>query len=396
MGIRKRSSAEDPTPYIGLVEEIIEAIDGNGYSRSFVLIDCFRTDRIPENEDVVRDKSSLALVRIMSTPRRLSELFGEIAEGDWVAFEVADDWCMPFAWELPLLEGYAQGRRRSVRNLKVIGPAGYSHRNGVNAAAAFLTKASSWAASKRPSKAVVQFAKKYLLAGKIEIIVLDVGQASAALIKKDGVPIGLFDAGAPIWFNKGSLPLNFRPPRIKNGFVFLSHWDFDHFDLGRRNMDYRSLQWFAPNQLVGPNTAAFQDSLGSNLTFVSGAVVNHAGFSLARGTSADPNDRNGSGYQLRYENGGSAVLLPGDADYQFITGPMKANLGGVAVPHHGGRGTAAPLANGKANAILSYGLPNLYRHPHADTLKSHTTAKWKLSHTAKQPKLKRGNRILFP
>jgi hypothetical protein len=396
MGIRKRSSGEDPTPYIGLVEEIIEAIDGNGYSRSFVLIDCFRTDRIPDNVDALRDKSSLALVKIMSTPRRLSELFGQFAEGDWVAFEVTDEWSMPFAWELPLLEGYAQGRRRSVRNLKVIGPSGYSYRKDVKTAAAFLTKASSWAASKRPSKTVADFAKKYLHPGKIEIIVLDVGQASAALIRRDGAPLGLFDAGAPIWFNKGSLPLNFRPPRIKNGFVFLSHWDFDHFDLGRRNTEYRSLPWFAPNQPVGPNTAAFQESLGSNLTFVTGSVVNHAGFSLAAGTSSDPKDRNGTGYQLRYENGGTAVLLPGDADYQFIIGPMKVNLGGVAVPHHGGKGTAAPPANGKANAILSYGLPNSYRHPNADTLNSHKTAKWNLSHTAKQPKLKRGNRTLFP
>jgi beta-lactamase superfamily II metal-dependent hydrolase len=261
--------------------------------------------------------------------------------------------------------------------------------------AAYLTQASAWAANKRSSVPVRNFARKYLEGGSIEITVLDVGQASAALIKRDGTSIGLFDAGAPIWFNKGSLPKTFSAPAIDSGFVFLSHWDFDHFDLGRRHLPYQSLSWFAPNQLVGPNTALFQDRLGSNLTFVHGAT-SHGGFRLAQGTSPDPKDRNGTGYQLRYENGRSAVLLTGDADYQWIRPAMRADLDGVTVPHHGGRGTPPPTARGRRRAIVSYGEPNSYHHPHDDTLSAHKAAHWTISYTAQNGRTGRGDRTLFP
>jgi beta-lactamase superfamily II metal-dependent hydrolase len=201
-------------------------------------------------------------------------------------------------------------------------------------------------------------------AGRIEIIVLDVGQASAALIKRDGNPIGFFDFGAPIWFNKGSLPKAMSPPSVSGGFVILSHWDFDHFDLGRRHQPYRKLDWYAPDQPVGPNTARFQADLGNRLTFIDGPASG-GGFSLERGTSTGVNDRNGSGYQLRFEKDGRAVLLTGDTGYDLIQTHMLAGVGALTVPHHAGRSDAAPpAAVDPWRAIASYGAPNSYRHPH--------------------------------
>lgn len=242
----------------------------------------------------------------------------------------------------------------------------------------------------RPRESAAAAARRLGRGGKIEIIVLDVGQASAALIKRDDKPIGFFDVGAPLWFNKGSLPKPMLLPIISEGFVILSHWDFDHFDLGRRNALLRSLDWYAPDQPVGPNTARFQADLGNRLTFIDGAASN-GGFTLDRGTATLPSDRNGSGYQLRYERGGQAVLLTGDTSYDFIRPHMLHGIGGVSVPHHAGRSSIPPpRAALPARAIASYGWPNSYRHPHPQTLLDHDSRDWRISPTAATPSRRHG------
>lgn len=398
---QKRTTLLERIEYFGLLEDIVEADPNSSYSRSFLLLDCVDALRFRENERAaLADKSALALVRAMSTPRRWSEWFdlGGLAKGDWVAFTLDDDGDAPRAWELAAVRDYASGPARSVRSMRRLGdgsPAPLAAADGVMAFK--LASAIEFGRANRKILALDTFSQLILGsdAKDIEILALDVGQASAALIRRGGSPIGLFDAGAPIWFNKGSTAPDFEPPVITNGFVFLSHWDFDHFDLGRRHPPYRQLDWYAPDQIVGPNTAKFQAELGSNLTFVDG-TTSSGGFTLARGTSKLPKDRNGSGYVLRYERDGRAVLLTGDTDYTLIPPHMLIGLDAVSIPHHAGQGAGTPTPNGSsARAIASYGLPNSYRHPHAATIAAHMHAGWLVTPTA-AGLLPRGDRQLYP
>lgn len=401
MPIRKRAETREPTDYFGLVEGIIDVEPGNGYSRSFLLLDCVRADAFRNRGvEALLDKSSLALVRAMSTPLRWDEWFGlgDLAEGDWLAFTLDDSGDSPRAWELPADLEYRSRPPRSVRAMRRLGRGEARLATAQEDQLAFkLARATDSAGPRRRAKPLAHFLKRLPKpsGAGIEITILDVGQASAALISNAGKPLGLFDAGAPIWFNKGSRPKGFIPPAITDGFIFVSHWDFDHFELGRSHSPYRQLAWFAPDQIVGPNTAKFQRELGPNLTFVDGGGSRN-GFTLARGTSTVPKDRNGTGYQLRYDADGRAALLTGDTDYSHIQPAMLAALDRLSIPHHAGRCTTPPPASGQHPlAVASFGSPNSYRHPHPATMPSHVTAGWQVSSTAAGT-APRGNRLLFP
>jgi len=397
--ILKRFGKRDPISYYGVVEEVVEANPLSGRSRSFILIDCVMADRFEESgPQALEDRSALALVRAMSTPKRWKEQFGlgELATGDWLAFQLDDGGSVPRAWELDAANDYISGPSRSIRSMRRFSGPLASIQPGDQALVVRLMTATSVVVKNQRRISAAAAMTRLGASGRIEIIVLDVGQASATLIKQDGKPIGFFDVGAPIWFNKGSLPKLMSMPILPDGFVILSHWDFDHFDLGRRHAAYRSLEWYAPDQPVGPNTARFQAELGSRLTFIDGPA-RLGGFSLARGTASLTSDRNGSGYQLRYERDGQAVLLTGDANYDQIEPYMLAGISGVSVPHHAGRSdTPPPTSSAPARAIASYGLPNHYRHPHEQTLIDHSSQGWNLAPTATTPARHRGNRSLYP
>lgn len=400
MPIKKRIETRDPIDYYGVVEEIVESDPQNSRSRSFLLIDCVRADLFErQGAEAIYDRSALALVRAMSTPKRWEEQFGlgEIATGDWLSFRLDDSGDVPRAWELRADYDYASGPSRSIKSMRRISGPGASLQANDKALVMRLLGATAATAQRRPRIGALEAVQRFGSGGQIEIVVLDVGQASAGLIKRDGRPIGYFDIGAPIWFNKGSLPKPMLVPSISDGFVVVSHWDFDHFDLGRRHKPYHALDWYAPDQPVGPNTARFQADLGAKLTFIDGTAT-HGGFTLARGTSTVTTDRNGSGYQLRYEENGKAVILTGDTAYDLIQPSMISGVGAVTVPHHGGRSSAtAPHgATAPARAILSYGDPNSYRHPHPQTLTDHQRQGWKLTSTARTTRHKRGDRVLFP
>jgi beta-lactamase superfamily II metal-dependent hydrolase len=76
---------------------------------------------------------------------------------------------------------------------------------------------------------------------------------------------------------------------------------------------------------------------------------------------------------------------------------MLAGIGGLTVPHHAGRSDASPPASVDPwRAIASYGEPNSYRHPHAQTITKHQSQGWQISATATTPTHPRGNRSLFP
>ncbi|VVT10208.1 Metal-dependent hydrolase, beta-lactamase superfamily II [Sphingomonas sp. EC-HK361] len=399
MPIRKRFETREPVNYLGVVEEVVDADPRNGRTRSFILLDCVRADRFAEmGPQILEDRSALALVRAMSTPKRWEERFGlgDLGKGDWLSFRLDDSGDIPRAWELRADRNYLAGPSRSISAMRRINGPGVLQQPGDAELVMKLMATATLPMQGRKRVPASRIVHRLRGSGDVEIVVLDVGQASAALIKRNGRAIGFFDVGAPLWFNNGSLPQPMTHPVISGGFVLLSHWDWDHFDLGRRHTPYRQLDWFAPDQPIGPNTARFQADLGDKLTFIDGPA-SFAGFTLARGTATGVNDRNGSGYQLRYEKDGRAVLLTGDTSYDLIQAHMLAGVGGLTIPHHGGRSDAAtPLAIDQKRAIASYGDRNSYRHPHAQTIADHDGQGWQIQRTATTPTRPRGNRRLYP
>lgn len=397
MAIRKSIGGYERR-YYGLVEDILEG-GKSRYSRTTILLDCLEASRFDHGagDFHLRDEG-LALVRMASTKGVWNRRFGleALRPGDWVTFELDSGMGGPLAWELEATADYRRGPRRTVRSIRRLGP-GARPVNGQKAAgdaelAYRLNESSNAARGSRPIVSGARMLARMPRSGDCKFIVLDVGQASAILIQQGARNIGLFDAGAPLWFNKGSVPLNLEPPPIARGFIFLSHWDWDHFDLGRRHLPYHQLDWYAPDQDVGFNTARFQAKLGKKLHFVQGPIVGR-GFVLARGLGSD---RNGSGYQLRYDRGHEAVLLTGDADYQMIDALMKAGITALSIPHHGGKGSAPPVGGTPGRAVASYGVPNRYGHPDETFLAAHGPQGWTVTRTATHGNVRRGHRQLYP
>jgi len=231
------------------------------------------------------------------------------------------------------------------------------------------------------------------------VTALDVGQAACVVFSEGGRPFGYFDVGAPMFFNRRSFPKPFDHRTATDGFVILSHWDFDHFALALHCPELKKLQWFAPNQPVGPNTALFQKSLGSNLTFISNDVDVGA-LALRRCSGTSPRDRNSTGYALRLDVEDTRILLPGDADYQWLPPALARSVNRIMVPHHGATGSSPPSPGGGGNpiAVVSYGIPNTYRHPSEDHIDAHRRAGWRIRRTAAHgnPRRPRGNQALYP
>ena len=150
-------------------------------------------------------------------------------------------------------------------------------------------------------------------------------------------------------------------------FVILSHWDFDHFALAIRYPQLKGLNWFAPKQPVGPNTAHFQKTLGKRLNSSQG-MSTLVGFCSSDALA----HRRATGIQLampcRIDREDAGILLPGDADYQWIPPVIARGANQLMMPHHGAAGSPPPSPNGKASpvAVASYGVPNTYRHPNED------------------------------
>jgi hypothetical protein len=324
---------------------------------------------------------------------------GNLLPGDWVELELVPRIGGPMAWEMSALRGYRRGPRLTLRKIRRLG----TGRDGAGPSDPDPKLASRlyWSSENQRPKAPAFDPAAFLKRLKpvdgepFRFIVLDVGQASAILIRRGDKNLGLFDAGAPLWFNKGSVDLGFKPPKLDGGFIFISHWDWDHYDMGRRHAPYHLIDWFAPDQHVGYNTARFQKSLGGRLHFVSGAFGNGQPFSFTPATGPI-GDRNNSGYLLCFDEDGERVLLTGDANYTAIPGALLQGVTALSVPHHGGAAAPPPGARGLARAVVSYGQPNSYRHPHAAHIDALEAANWTVKRTAQHGFWPRGNRQLYP
>lgn len=408
MAIRKRFATGGAGRRLyGFVDGVVKADPENPYSRETLLLDCVDAaafDAAPETALAVDE--NLLLVRTVSTHRRWSEDLGlqAIHEGDWVVLTLEKRAGSPRAWALPAGNDYESEGPTNVSSIATLIDDGDISEvpPGTDAPVGLRLRHHSRLRGKdRQVEDQGQLPLFLSLTrGKLEVVCLDVGQASCNVIREDGVPTACFDVGAPVYRNNKSFRARAVWPLPKSGAVILSHWDFDHFDLGRRLPHLQTLSWFAPDQPVGPNTLRFQRKLGAQLKFLVGSysgVLPGGTFLLEPGLSTNPKDRNGTGYSLRINLHNAALLLTGDADYSMIPPTMCNGLTAMTVPHHGGTCSPPPSPNGtRGRAVMSYGLPNCYRHPVPATITA-LQPSWDIHYTASHPgSPARGDRHLYP
>ncbi len=408
MAIRQRFTAGKAGRRLyGFVDGVVKADPDNPFSRETLLLDCVDAAAFDASpEAALAAAENLLLVRAVSTRRRWAEDLGldNVEEGDWVTLTLEKQAGSPRAWALPATSDYESEGSTNVSSIAALidggelseTPPGPDSPIGLR-----LRHHSRLLGQDRQvdDQGQLEFFLS-LTTGKIEVDCLDVGQASCNVIREGGVPRVCFDVGAPLYRNNKSFKSRASWPLPKTGAVILSHWDFDHFDLGRRVPQLQSLSWFAPDQPVGPNTLRFQRKLGTKLKFLTGSysgVLPGGSFSLEPGLSTKPKDRNGTGYSLRIDLEDAALLLTGDADYSMIPPAMWSALSAMTIPHHGGDCSSPPSPRrAPGRAVVSYGRPNCYRHPVPATIAA-LQPDWNVHYTASHPGGPgRGDRRLYP
>lgn len=374
----------------GFVDSIsIPGRRASSYERLDIALDLISAKAFDFGNGADRNVEDLSVVRIMTTEGRLADLFGfeRIDEGSWLKIVLGDRPGNPLAWILGAREDYGGTPIRT----NVIGLQEIRQQPGSPFAQLFasLTKLCSPIQFQAGQTNPLQ---QNIVPGQAgyQLRIVDVGQASFCAIharKDPNSPIlGYFDVGGPVFFHHHSFPATFpEAARIPNdGFVALSHWDFDHYSLAVTSLKaLQKLKWFAPSQAVGPNAARLQTLLGANLVLLSSNSFTVApGLELHRGTGLI-SDRNNNGFVLTAAVAGGKALLAGDVSYDMIPAAAQANLVALNVSHHGGTSTGTPPSPSVAQGVaaVSYGIPNRYRHPDAKRLAEHQKLGWKVKPT---------------
>ena len=253
-----------------------------------------------------RDHKHLCIVRVMSTGARLAQLFqiGGFLEGQWLRLDLDSAAGMPIAWVMPAEDDCSGPIVRTnvvgLARLEVDSPPAGPPSPGA-ALVAWCAGASSQASRQVASLLPVGVQGPAGAPGnRIHVRVLDVGHASCVALHVTRDPcariLGYYDVGGPVFFHAGTAPSGFGPTegaRVPaSGFVLLSHWDFDHYSLAvcRHTTALKALDWYAPDQAVGPNAARLQVDLGGRLGLLS--APQHAlglGMRLYRGIGPSRN-----------------------------------------------------------------------------------------------------------
>ncbi|KEO51126.1 hypothetical protein [Thalassospira permensis] len=364
-------------------------------------------------------EAAYGLVRIMTTRQKLSDMVdGERLpqEGDWVAITVVprDDMPRPRLWFSTLTDDDYQEpeafRLGSIEFLPDEGDPDDLSPKSVGAAAVRSLPSQSRAKTKhdlRKKKPIAKRSEVKKLLNNLQvatgIVVYDVGQASFCGLTRTNYngeieAICFFDVGLPLPFNKKTEPKSrTKPVCSEDTLIILSHWDYDHFTLGRREQRKTKFQWIAPTQYVGPGTLRFvnrllQDNKLLLINQLRKPIATHEiHLSRCNGPIADSNN---SGLALSYKLNHGTVVLTGDANYDYVTFRKNAKVAGVTVPHHGSPGTSPPKTLVRSNcpkAIVSYGDGNTYGHPDEPTLYAHMNDGWTVKRTAEHRGRRRGD-----
>ncbi|MEO8388623.1 hypothetical protein [Polaromonas sp.] len=369
------------------------------YERANVVLDIISEAAFNGGRGDSRDPKDLAIVRVMSTVNRLQTRFGlgDITDGKWFRVVFQDKSGAPPAWILGAEDDYGGSVQRTnlIEMQALDDPKSRSRPQVILLADLSALCASAQINSQQQTLRAV----RRLPHNDYFVRLVDVGHASFSAIHTsqdaNSQILGYFDVGGPVFFHHHTFPKAFsEKDRVpKQGFVALSHWDFDHYSLAVTKLpELRKLRWYAPNQTIGPNAARLQSLLAGNLTLLTQPAFRiHPGLDLWQGTGPTT-DRNNSGYVLTVSRQRSKILLTGDANYDMIPLGAQANLSALSITHHGGAGSGFPPTpkGGKGAAGVSLGLPNRYHHPNAASLKAHAVAGWKILRTS-HPGGKRGD-----
>lgn len=384
----------------GFVEAVTRPDEANGLARMDLVLDAVDAESFDAGLAQARSTEYLAIIRVLTTFKRLSKLFGvgpELAEGSWCQVDLGPKPGNPPAWVLDAAVDYSgPAIRTNVIDLKPMESPSYPK--------SLPRELDAWCvADNNPNTTDRVDVASPPSSLSLHIRMIDVGHANCAAIHvaqdADSRILGYYDVGAPVFFHHKTFPKAFlEQGRVPDdGFVLLSHWDFDHYALAvTRLKDLQKLQWYAPNQSVGPNAARLRTQLGSRLHFINAKQIPIlSNLRLWRGLGPT-SDRNNSGYVLRATRNRKSALLTGDVSYEAISSAAKNGLQALGITHHGGNGSAnPPRPIGEGRAIVSYGSPNRYGHPSEPYLRAHETAGWKVRRTAGDSLFARGDIWLF-
>jgi hypothetical protein len=224
--------------------------------------------------------------------------------------------------------------------------------------------------------------------------VMDVGIGNCnMLLDQNFDPLIYYDIGLPLFFYGNSAPPGLRAagwagPILNNNTtgalvpVILSHWDWDHWRLGRA-ANMQNHPWLVPNQVRGPAANNFFLTLtnvqvygGAAFTFgpdytiyqcnppgpaVGAFLLNNSGIALRMDIllpTADPNAH--------------SLYLTGDANFTSLPFPVMFDTVAIVAVHHGSNnhGAAANLPAqaggyaGHGRIAYSYGVRPNGNHPY--------------------------------
>lgn len=246
--------------------------------------------------------------------------------------------------------------------------------------------------------------------GDVSVAVYDVGQGNCnAVVNSHFMPVVYYDFGRPLSFNNNTAPSPWpkfcfteRPP------IILSHWDFDHWagaKLGKGQWHPEAIHtpWIAPRQYLSPNHLKFVIELIKNSSlFYWPTALNSMSTSFGEivrcsgPSNGLKEERNNSGLALfattdnHLQNRSMvSVLLPGDAEFQYITSRNTYSLVGLVASHHGAKISFAPPAAKGGKLALSVGSGNCYGHPQSQALSHYSASGW-------QNQVSTSNRIACP
>lgn len=339
--VRRTIGEKEPSKGIvlfGLIEAVISPPLGDSQSRMSLLIDAVRANSIISKGELPR-RQSLSLIRIMTTRGRFADFINpaDLVEGNWVRLTLNWSGKRPICWSFSAESDYFEAERLSLEELSLIIDGGTLS----TLKTACAVDAEFFNIQEMPSDPFGEAESN-----DIEVIALDVGHASCNALYVNDKCIGYFDVGAPIAHNLKSFPTTWSHVPGQKGFVLLSHWDFDHFSLVYRYPQLKNFIWYAPNQDTGPNVSRLRKSMEANIRYLDTDYISPR-FQLRKCTGNNPRDRNATGYAVRMSINRVALLLPGDANYNFLPAGMATRLNRLLIPHHGGAGDPPPTPRDK-------------------------------------------------
>lgn len=401
----------------------MESLSTSPHRRSSFEFDCIDADYVddigPQLLDGFRAGKTkpFALLRVVTTAFRFGMFAGVIpTSGDWFHIEIEPDGTGLIAWHAQLeADGYSRHARGVMTYARPLdargetpGPRPKPHSLGAAVAPRLLLPSSLAAAcAALPMPSARAAISKILMSvpQATSILIRDVGQASfISLQDEQGHAILHFDVGSPISFNRHTVRTDFNIDLPETPPIVLSHWDWDHLHAAFQHSQLLDCPWIVPDQLLGPGAARLARILAAKGNLLVRPVNAQLRFPFgelmqSRGVTGNLNDTGLTALVML--TSGRSALLTGDADYTHIMHAKANKVDHLVATHHGARFEArvasVPTPTSEyGKLVLSYGYRNVYRHPHAEALRKHSTAGWKswITTAGRKGVAGRGDRII--